>query len=562
MNKVKNGKFRCKLHNQPVVAKHTGRQQYYCSHCDHSKSQAQDYNYSTLRDEVWQLKTTLNQATHILSDMSFLVTQLTDNDTLDSFNVADVFCMVESKYIYLQDILVSYTNKILSQQTNNQLVLRNKSAKNNSELSELPVQYCHKAENAFNIQLKNTSKSSTVTIDESDNLDYDKILSEITNTMLTNQVYSSDEYPADEAKNNLSYSGESTNAQETMHDTETNERKYSYNKYSPSFAENITNESSITNSTKEYIQCNLSYKLTSHNKKLFEKWNKKYFNDIKNIKYKSLSFCMMREIKNVPSLFNYVNFVRHSKYQSEVSLLLYDESEMRLYQEEDSQCIELKQLLKNYTGLKIGFNLEYHSKFDTTHVTCMASSNKGNYVLIGYSDGTLNKRNLKYELLKSYSLEANVPILGCIFNDNDSVILIAQARKILSVRADTLEYVREFTFKEDIAGIDTWHGYIYVGLASCFEVVKYSNPNFRVLFQYDWRVERFKIGRTGDYLVLISGAHSIDIIHHSHSMWKVVHRLEFKTKVVNMDFLGEYLVVILEAINHERKIITFKMTYL
>lgn len=48
---------------------------------------------------MWQLKTTLNQATHILSDMSFLVTQLTDNDTLDSFNVADVFCMVESKYI-------------------------------------------------------------------------------------------------------------------------------------------------------------------------------------------------------------------------------------------------------------------------------------------------------------------------------------------------------------------------------------------------------------------------------------------------------------------------------
>jgi len=45
-------------------------------------------------------------------------------------------------------------------------------------------------------------------------------------------------------------------------------------------------------------------------------------------------------------------------------------------------------------------------------------------------------------------------------------------------------------------------------------------------------------------------------------MWKVVHRLEFKTKVVNMDFLGEYLVVILEAINNERKIMTFKMTYL
>jgi len=65
-----------------------------------------------------------------------------------------------------------------------------------------------------------------------------------------------------------------------------------------------------------------------------------------------------------------------------------------------------------------------------------------------------------------------VPILGCIFNDNDSVILIAQGRKILSVRADTLEYVREFTTKEDIAGLDTWHGYIYVGQTSCFEIVK------------------------------------------------------------------------------------------
>jgi hypothetical protein len=39
--------------------------------------------------------------------------------------------------------------------------------------------------------------------------------------------------------------------------------------------------------------------------------------------------------------------------------------------------------------------------------------------------------------------------------------------------------------------------------------------------------------------VLISGPCSIDIIHHSHSLWKVVHRLEFKTRVVNMDFLGE-----------------------
>jgi len=39
---------------------------------------------------------------------------------------------------------------------------------------------------------------------------------------------------------------------------------------------------------------------------------------------------------------------------------------------------DLKSLLKNYTGLKIGYNQDYTAKFESTHVTCMASSNKGN----------------------------------------------------------------------------------------------------------------------------------------------------------------------------------------
>lgn len=52
-------------------------------------------------------------------------------------------------------------------------------------------------------QLSKSSNESVVT--ESENQDYDKLIAEITNSMLSkDQINSSDEYPADEAKNNLS----------------------------------------------------------------------------------------------------------------------------------------------------------------------------------------------------------------------------------------------------------------------------------------------------------------------------------------------------------------------
>lgn len=66
----------------------------------------------------------------------------------------------------------------------------------------------------------------------------------------------------------------------------------------------MSEHSLVSGMAEDYIQCNLTYKLTAHNKRLFEKWNKKYFNDIKNLKYKPLTFKMMREIKNVPAKFN------------------------------------------------------------------------------------------------------------------------------------------------------------------------------------------------------------------------------------------------------------------
>jgi len=69
-------------------------------------------------------------------------------------------------------------------------------------------------------------------------------------------------------------------------------------------------------------------------------------------------------------------------------------------------------------------------------------------------------------------MEPNDPIKGCVFNDNDSIILIAQGRKIISIRADNFEYIREFSTNYEIEGLDTWHGYIYVGQQTCFEILK------------------------------------------------------------------------------------------
>lgn len=50
-----------------------------------------------LKNDVWQLTSTISQTKEILSDISFLISQISDNDTLESLYVADIFCMVESK---------------------------------------------------------------------------------------------------------------------------------------------------------------------------------------------------------------------------------------------------------------------------------------------------------------------------------------------------------------------------------------------------------------------------------------------------------------------------------
>lgn len=72
----------------------------------------------------------------------------------------------------------------------------------------------------------------------------------------------------------------------------------------------------------------------------------------------------------------------------------------------------------------------------------------------------MQKRNLKFELLKTYKLEPMCPVKSCLFNDNDSIILVAQNKRILSLRSESFEFVKDFTMKEDIEAIDTWHGYL------------------------------------------------------------------------------------------------------
>jgi len=57
-------------------------------------------------------------------------------------------------------------------------------------------------------------------------------------------------------------------------------------------------------------------------------------------------------------------------------------------------------------------------------------------------------------------MEPNEIVKSCLFNDNDSIILVAQNKRILSLRSDSFEYVKEFQMKEEIEAVDTWHGYL------------------------------------------------------------------------------------------------------
>lgn len=57
-------------------------------------------------------------------------------------------------------------------------------------------------------------------------------------------------------------------------------------------------------------------------------------------------------------------------------------------------------------------------------------------------------------------MEPNSPVKSCLFNDNDSVILVAQNKRILSLRSESFEFVKDFNIKEEIEAVDTWHGYL------------------------------------------------------------------------------------------------------
>jgi len=53
--------------------------------------------------------------------------------------------------------------------------------------------------------------------------------------------------------------------------------------------------------------------------------------------------------------------------------------------------------LKSYNDFKIGYNDEYNINISdiNNHITCLATSNKGNYIVLGYSNGTIQRRNIK-----------------------------------------------------------------------------------------------------------------------------------------------------------------------
>jgi len=48
--------------------------------------------------------------------------------------------------------------------------------------------------------------------------------------------------------------------------------------------------------------------------------------------------------------------------------------------------------------------------------------------------------------------------VAALFNDNDSVLLVAQGRRVLSLRAESFEFVKDFTLRDDVLSVDTWHG--------------------------------------------------------------------------------------------------------
>lgn len=152
--------------------------------------------------------------------------------------------------------------------------------------------------------------------------------------------------------------------------------------------------------------------------------------------------------------------------------MFFHDQDLRLWHNEGWAMLDLRAVFKYFTGLKVSFHPEACGRGTGSHLTCISMSNKGLHVLLGYADGSVQKRNLKYELLKSYKLEPHTVVKACLFNDNDSIILVAQGRRVLSLRAESFEFIKDFLMREDIEALDTWHGYLYVGMRSAFEIVK------------------------------------------------------------------------------------------
>jgi len=87
--------------------------------------------------------------------------------------------------------------------------------------------------------------------------------------------------------------------------------------------------------------------------------------------------------------------VRSVKNGADTALLFFEEGDVRLLRDDCLTAVDLRGLLRGWTGLRVTFNAGYDAQLEGAHITCMAMSNKGAHVLLGWSDGTVQKRNLK-----------------------------------------------------------------------------------------------------------------------------------------------------------------------
>lgn len=48
-------------------------------------------------------------------------------------------------------------------------------------------------------------------------------------------------------------------------------------------------------------------------------------------------------------------------------------------------------------------------------------------------------------------------------------------------------------------------------------------------------------------MLVVSGESTLDVVHHTQNLWKVTQQLEFDGRIVNMDFSGDFLAVLLQT---------------